>query len=305
MRRLLLPSLLACAFLFAAACGGGNEDRSAGIIHRLLLSSQPSESGTLESFVGRLPDGLSAAETPPQFPGADLIVSSRQAATREASGLGQPASQAAIYLIVLDTDAARPRVFAFYEEALDKEPWQLEASASTEELDTLEFSNPGNLDISGVVTIARGGEDERTTILVSLRDAGARQEELPFELAASLPIPRTFPPDVPVYQGATITGTLFLREPGNENFFLVFLTTDGQDAVVEFYRQTFEGQGWTVEGDTLGLADRISFEDAERDLQGEVFVDRFSQDRQYTEVVIQLRVNPAREPADGAEVPAQ
>jgi hypothetical protein len=302
VRLLRLALLLALPLTLAAACAS-DDDRSAGLIHRLLLAAGTETSGELESFVGRLPEGLPVQ--PPQYPDADIILSSRQPAPLRQD---QPATPEAelprpmLYLIVLDSTDGRDAVFSFYEEALDDDPWQLDATFSSEQLDTLEFTYVEDADISGVVSIARGGEDDRTSILVSLQDAGAlANEEPPFELGESLPVPRTFPKDVSVYGGAVITDTAFLREPGNESYLLVFLTQDNQNDVMEFYRGEFQDNGWTVlAGAPFGLEEQIDFRDENNDIQGQVLADRFSRDRAYTEVRLQVRVNPAREPPGSA-----
>ncbi len=310
----LLPRLLvlAAALLLPAwaACAGDDNERTASIIHRLLLAAVTDTSGELESFAGRLPDGLPVE--PPQYPDAEVVLSNRQPAPLRDSGgaldLATPAPetpQPMLYLIVLDTPDGREQVFDFYEQALDEDPWQLEASFSSEQLDTLQFSDVDDADISGVVSIARGGEDDRTSILISLQDAGAfRREEPPFELGESLPLPKEFPSDVPSYEGATVTQTAFFREPGNQSFLLIFLTTDSQDDVIEFYRQEFQKHGWSVlSGAPFGLAERIDFRDERRDIQGDVLANRFDRDRRYTEVRVQVRENPAREPAGDGERP--
>jgi len=301
--RLALP--LALLLTLAAACAS-NDDRAAGLIHRLLLAAGTETSGELESFAGRLPDGLPVR--PPQYPGADIILSNRQPAPMRESQPAAPDAQTPrpmLYLIVLDTADGREAVYSYYEEALDQEPWQLDATFSSKQLDTLEFTYTDDADISGVVSIARGGEDDRTSILVSLQDAGAFvQEEAPFQLGKSLPVPRSFPRDVPVYGGATITDTAFLREPGNESFLLVFLTEDNQSDVIEFYRGEFQDRGWNVlAGAPFGLEEQIDFRDENRDIQGQLLADRFARDPAYTEVRLQVQVNPAREPP-GSEADA-
>lgn len=316
MRPLFPLALLAGSLvILTAGCGHGDDGRSAGIIHRLLLAAGTEDSGALESFVGELPDGLPV--TPPLYRDADLIVSSRQpapvgdlgaGADPDASGGSVP--QPTLYLIVLDTNDAREPVFAFYEEMLDVDPWQLESSFSTEQLDTLQFSNVEDIDIIGVVSIAHGGEDEGTSILISLQDAGAfLEEEPPFELGASLLVPKAFPRDVPLYRGSTVTDTAFFREPRSESFLLIFLTTDSQEDVIGFYREEFGQRGWKVtEGAGYGLEERIDFRDESSDIQGQVLADRFSPARSYTEVTIQVQVNPARdanEPGEKEATPAR
>ena len=305
MVRFLPVALLTALVLVVAGCSGDDDSRTAGVIPRLLLAAATDGSGTLESFVGRLPDGLPVE--PPRYPDAGLIMSSRQPApfTDTAAGPEQNVPQPTLYLIVFDTADDREDVFAFYEEALDTDPWQLESTFSTGELDTLEFSKVDDADIAGAVSIASGGADERTSILISLQDAGAfREEAPPFEPGASLPVPKEFPDDVPLYAGATITSTAFFRESGNESFLVVFLTTDSQDEIVQFYRDQFHERDWSVlEGAPLGLEERIDFRDEGGDIQGSLLADRFPRDRNYTEVRLQVRVNPSREPASGEETP--
>jgi hypothetical protein len=309
MPRFALASI-ALAVLVLAGCSGGDGDRTAGIIHRLLLASQLEDPSALESFVGKLPDDLPIE--PPLYPEADLIVSSRAPAP-ELDGAAAPGvsdgtvPQPVLYFLVLDTDADREHVFTYYQERLDSDPWQLEGSFSSPLLDTLQFSNVEDPDLSGAVSIARGGDDGRTSILVSLQDAGAFREELPpFEPDPSLPLPKDFPPEIPAYEGAIVTDSAFFREPGSESFLIVFLTKDSQSDVIDFYKDEFEERGWKVTDlAPVELEEQFEFQDPSADIQGELLADRFDADRTYTEVRLQLRVNPSREPPseDGDETP--
>ncbi len=311
MRPLLFVSLLA-GLLLALACGGAEDDERAGdIIHRLFKAALTQDPGRLESFSGELPPDLVERADVPLYPDSDLIVSFREPVTVgdldvEAEGGQEGTPEPVLYLILLDTGDSRQRVLRFYEKMLDQDPWQLMDSFSTEEVDTLSFSKVDDADISGAVSIAEGGGDERTTVFISLQDAGALSAEEPeFELGESLLLPKRFPADVPAYEGATITDTAFSRAPGNESFLLIFLTGDPQDQVIDFYRGVFEGNGWTVEeGDVFGLEGRVTFRDLSGDIQGEVAADRFSLDRDLTEVIVRVQVNPAREePESGEETP--
>ncbi len=307
MRLLASVVALVVLTLAVAACASSDNTRTASAIHRLLLAAASDPSGQLESFAGKLPKGLPVE--PPRYPGSQLIVSSRQPSP--SSNTAAPAAptgnvpQPTLFLLVYDTGASRQEVFSFYQEALDKNPWQLESSLSTGDLDTLQFSDVTDGDITGAVSISTGGEDGRTSILTSLQDAGAfRQATPPYKAPDSLPTPKQFPPDVPLYPGGVTTSTAFLREPANESFLLIFITTDSQSEIVSFYRDEFHKRGWIVqEGAPLGLENRINFHDDANDIQGDLLADRFARDGTYTEVRIQIRMNPARTPA-GSVTPA-
>lgn len=307
MRLLACITALVALTLAVTACASSGNTRTASAIHRLLLAAASDTSGQLESFSGKLPKDLPVE--PPRYPGSQLIVSSRQPSPGSNTGASAtPAAnvpQPTLFLLVYDTGASRQEVFSFYQEALDKDPWQLESSLSTGDLDTLQFSDVTDGDITGAVSISTGGEDGRTSILTSLQDAGAfRQEAPPFEAPDSLPTPKEFPPDVPLYPGGVTTSTAFLREPANESFLLIFVTTDSQDEITSFYRDEFHKLGWIVqEGAPLGLENRIDFHDDANDIQGDLLADRFARDRTYTEVRLQIRMDPARTPA-GAVTPA-
>ena len=310
-RPILAVALLLAAFVAVSACSSGDstdEERIAGIIHRLLVAAGTEGTEQLESFPGALPDDLPV--DPPIYPGADLLVSNRQPAPFtdfESSSSDVP--QPLLYFIVIDTSDSREDVYAFYEEALDEDPWQVQSSFSTEQLDTLQFFYVKDIDIGGVVSITTGGADDRTSILISLQDAGAFvDEEPPFELQPSLTLPRAFPPEIPLFEGATVTGTAFFREPGLQSFLIVFLTTSGQDDVIDFYREAFQANGWTVQDTAaFGLEGRIDFRDAAGAIQGDVFANRFPRARQYTEVSVQVQLDRSRDfasPIDDDDEPA-
>ena len=297
--RLLPLALLAAALAgLALACSSGSgSDSSASLIHRLLLAAGSETSGDLESFAGRLPDGLPA--TPPQYPNAKLIVSSRQPAPVQSTGAGAatPAPgtpRPLLYFIVLDTADARSDVFDYYTQTLDKAPWHLDATFSSQQLDTLQFVDANDADITGAVSVAGGGADGHTSILISLQDAGAFVDATPaYHLRESLPAPKQLPPEVPAYHDATITQTAFLRQADRDSLLVVFLTRDKQTAVIEFYRRAFQANGWSVlDGAPFGLAQRIDFQDSNGNFQGSVIADTFTQDGQYVEVRVQVQLKP-------------
>jgi hypothetical protein len=293
----LLVAVLAGGLLAGLACGGGGSNgETAALIHRLLLAAGTDQAGSLESFPGQLPPGLPVE--PPQYPGAKLIVSSRQPApvSSPADGAtGGDVAQPLLYFIVLDTPDSRQDVYTFYEQTLDQDPWQLESSFSTPQLDTFQFFDVQDADIAGAVSIAQGGDDGRTSILISLQDAGAFLDELPpFDLGESLAVPQDFPAEIPRYPEATVTGSAFFREPASQSFLLIFITLDTGSDVLDFYKQAFQAKGWTVqENEPSSLEERIEYRDADRTVTGEVFTNPFAPSRRYTEVHLRVLLKPS------------
>lgn len=289
---------------FLAACSEGRQDdeRLPSMIHRLLLAAGADDSSGLESFPGVLPPDLPVDL--PLYPGADLIVSSQQPIAADGldaeSGAPGGIARPVLYFIMLDTPDEREAVFAYYREAFDEDPWQVQATASTQGLDTLEFLNVPDIDIGGAVSIVDGGPDGRTSVLISLQDTGAFVEEQEaYDPGERLAVPPGFPEELPLYPDATVTGSAFFREPGVESYLLIFVTTDGQSEVIAFYEEALGEAGLAVEaGESVGVEDIITFEDAPLDIRGEVLADRSLADRTYTEVRIQVQVNPARLPSD-------
>jgi len=194
-------------------------------------------------------------------------------------------------------------VFEYYNDELEEGPWQLASTFSSEEVDTLQFSSVNDADITGIVTVAAGGDNNRTSVLISMQDAGAYREELPpFELGESVPVPNEFPSDIPQYDDGTVTGSAFVREPGNESFLLIFLTEDSRDEVLEFYRTEFQELNWIVQdGTPLGVEERADFHDSEGMIQGDIIVREFERDAKYVEVSVQFRQDPAREEGGAPE----
>jgi hypothetical protein len=294
-------ALLVAGLLIGVACGGGSAGKQdvASIIHRLIVASGGSDTGQLVSYTGRLPDSLPAR--PPEYPGSGLIVSMRRPASTNLATPSPTAgtiAQPTLYFLVYDTPDPRQKVLDYFNAQLDQSPWQLQGTVSTSEFDSLQFAKADDADITGVVSIVRVGDDGHTSILVSLQDAGAFRQQTPvYHPAESLSPPKGFPSDVPLYDGATIISTVFLRQPGNESYLVDFITRDSADRVLTFYRQASADRGWTVlPGAPLGVAQRLDFHDANSDIQGSLLVDAFPQDSAFTEVKLQVQLNPNRTP---------
>ncbi len=304
MRITPLLALLALVVPVAGAglaCSDSGDERLAETLHNILIAGTENPD-SFESFPGRLPPDL--PEQPPLYPGAKLIMSSRQLALPDdVTDTQDDTRRSAVYFILLETEDPASEVFSYYERELDEGGWQLEGTGSTEELQKLLFTLVEDLDITGAVSIARRTGGERTTVLITLGDAGAELvEEADFELGESLTPPAAFPSDVPLYEGGVIVETGFSRLPGSETLFITFLTRDSQDDVIAFYEDALAGNGWSVEdGQAMGLADSIDFSDGTGELEGVVIADRSPRDRSYTEVTLVVNQSSSREPAEPDE----
>lgn len=305
MRLPLLVSFSAIALFVAAACGGdGNEDEHvADIIQRMVVAARGSDTGSVDHFPAELPEGLPAE--PPIYPAAELIGSTRVlapplVADEEDGADADPSAQTALYFIVLDTGDDRSRVSDFYQEELDSDPWQLDASASTQQLDRLDFSNVRDADIAGIVQIVPADDGSGATMFISVQDAGAQVEGEPaFEPGIALTVPRSFPEEMPQYPDAIVTNTAFQRSEDSENFLLISITTDSPTAVVTFYRDELSKLGWAVEEREAAATEvRLHFEDDAGQVEGDLVVDQLPEDAVYTEVDLRLQVRLPQEPAE-------
>lgn len=294
LRLLPLLLLLTLGAVFVPGCGDDDE-RVSDVIQRFLLAGRGDVPTQVERFVGELPDGLPVE--PPEYPDAEILTSTRlqPGAGAVDQSTGEPL-QGAVYFILLDTPDDREEVYRFYEEALDEDAWQVEETASAEDVDRLDFSNVEDIDITGSVTLVQGAEDEDTSILVFLQDAGANTEEkASFDEGGAAILPEKFPSEIPVYEGGVVLGTGSLREPGRENYLLQLITLDSEDEVVDFYRGAFEDAGWTVEeGDPAAGEGALRFESEDGSIEGDVAVQEFVEDDQYLLVRITVQATPPR-----------
>lgn len=272
----------------AAACAGGDgiDEQVAGIVSRTLEQFQPVEV-EVDRFPGRLPDDIPVV--PPQYPGSALVASFRMVT-----------EDTMVYFIILDTADSAGEVLQYYEGALDEEPFQVDASSSSEELTAIQFSTAEVPDVQGVLATSQSSEgDGRTSIFVSLSSPleDSSTEEEPFELGASRPLPRNFPEDVTIYPGSTVIGTYYLRSADGSDFLVTLLTLDAQDDVIDYYREQFGTLGWTVADEAAeDFAVSISFQDSPSPrISGILSADLFTDDPDYTRVDIQIRVQAVDE----------
>ena len=289
----IVPAVIVGLLVLVLAGGGGNGGSSggtAGVIDGF-LRLQPNSNQTVRTYKGQLPPDL-----PSEFPvyqNAKPIVSYAIITTENAS-----------YFSVLTTSSSVDDVFKFFTDALDSDPWQVEAGQSGVDVVGLRFSRPDNADVSGVITIHHSELDNSTSIFLTYEDvAGALAPgtgAVPSLAGQSFPMPPGFPSDVPVYEagkGTTVIDSFFQRGQGGKVFQVVFLTKANQDDVISYYTKEFEGRGWTTTDTSPGgtsFAVSIDFSDVDKTVTGQVSADTFVDDADYTRVELAVQVTAGR-----------
>lgn len=280
----IVPALIVGLVVFFVAGSSSEEDDStaaAGVIDGLMRLGQPNQSN-ITSYAGTLPPEFGTDF--PIYTGAQIVVS-----------IAMASQQGTGYLIVLSTPDDAGEVFAFYNDALDQDPWQVEIGRSSREFTGLRFLRVDNIDVSGDVSLHRSSLDEQTVIYLSYTDisqailpGGATN---PFTAGMTRALPAGFPEDVPIYAGtedSIVLDTYFERGQGGRAFIVTFLTTDSQRDVIEYYREEFEGRGWVVSDAgvaSTSFALGIEFDDgATQTLSGTITADTYEDDPDYTQV---------------------
>jgi hypothetical protein len=265
--------------------GGSDDARASANVGNVISAFSRQEGATINRSDGALPasypDGI------PVHPDARLVSSVEIVNGEDVS-----------YLVAYDVPGARGDVAAFYAQAFEEDPWQLDAVQDSTETSVHQFSRIDDPNIEGFVLSAESEDDRLTTILVSLRVIQGAPEQAagePFEPGESKPLPEGFPSDdVPMYGGATVIETLVQREPGAVNYSVTAVTQDSADDVIAFYRGELEPAGWSVEdagdgGSTLAGAQAVQFASADGTTQGIVVAGELGEDPSFTRVEVQLR----------------
>jgi len=291
----VVPALVVGILVYVLAgndSGGGGSTSGAGILDGFFRLG-PSSDGDVTSFKDKLPPDF-----PKEFPlmSGEKVVASFQIVAKDSTN----------YFAVLSGPKTPDEIYDYYLGILDKDPWQIEVARAAKDFTGVRFSRPDNPDISGDVTVHHSDLDNKTVTYVSLEDSSKKQgsSKKPadaFKLSASRELPPGFPNDIPIYKGrgadSVVTDTYFERGQGGKNFIVSFLTKDGQDDVLKFYRDEFGKRGWTVKDGTSGTRFQLSidFNDASKgEISGSVRTDQFDDDPSYNEISLVLQVSGRR-----------
>ena len=290
----VLPAVIVgiLVYVFAggsSSSGGGN---SAGILEAFLVPGEDSNT-RVASYKGALP-----ADFPeiPLYEGANPVVS-----------FSVMTPEGTTYRAIMTTSATAGEVFTYYQDILDKDPWQVEIGQTGALVTGIQFTRPDNPDVSGVIIVNESELDEVTVIQLIYEDIAAALApgtgpSVPL-LGTSRPLPPGFPETVPIYGGeeTIVIDSGFQRGAGGQVFIVTFLTMDTPDDVIEFYRSEFEAQDWNVvdseNTDTTSFAIGLEFDDGQNQmLSGFLVADTYQEDASYTRVDVQLQVSNAARP---------
>ncbi|MBF6598903.1 MAG: hypothetical protein IVW36_00135 [Dehalococcoidia bacterium] len=295
-------------FIAAGVNGGssGTGGRSQQDVASILNAFSSQQGATSTRFEGKLPPGFPSGI--PTYPGATLVSSLRQVQNTDAS-----------YLIVYDTADQPDKVAKFFDEKLNSGPWQLQGGQTDSNGTVHQFSNTRNPNITGLALIAESKDKKVTTILESIQVvAGATGTQEAYSPGASKALPSGFPSSIPQYPGSVTIQSGYQKQAQGNQYIISLVTKDAASKVLDFYRNKFTGNGWTVSdapdpnatpADSAtpgaasptpsGPATAISFNDAKKQLSGSVSTSKLTQDQSYTRVDVQVALPAAGTPSGG------
>jgi len=287
-RLYLLPltAFLALAFaggFVAVGCGGSSSDSKAQAIVQKFVEAGQSPGTQSQVMLGKVPDDLPADL--PVYPGASLLGS---VVTTGAGGLKDVS-------VLRETGDSVGDVYAFYEQAFDTSRWQIPASTSSGKIAALQFANSSDPNMAGTLVIQP--TDSGSVIYTSLQTAPAETPTSePFKLDPSKPLPRGWPPQIPIYPKANVADTAWSRSSGSVQWQVSLLAVATPKDIIDYYRTQLWNAGFTVTSNPdQGGVSSISFENnlISPPLSGTVTTQTFAQDPTYAQAAIQLQIGAA------------
>ncbi len=279
---IIVPAVVAgvAAWLIASSLsdsGGGGARTSANVASVINAFSQ-GQGGAVRRIEGELPPGLPADI--PSYPGAEVV-----------SSLISVTGDDVVYLVIYDTGARIEDVADHFDGALSADPWQIDGAQDGRDSALRQFTKIDNADVEGLVLLAESKDRDLTTIFLSIQvTSGADDTELEeFVPRVTRQLPEDYPEGIPQYPDAIAIETGFSRAPQGTRYDVSLITKDSISSVLEFFRDEFEGEGWTVTDadpsqSTLADAEAITFESGDASLSGGLVAGEFADDANYTRV---------------------
>lgn len=277
---ILAAGLAALATWFLAGGGSSEDGRVNQGVSNVLNAFGQEQQFTSTRYEGQEPPGFPDV---PRYEGATVVASVRQVQDGDAS-----------YLVVYDTDDDRDDVTAFYRDAFDEDPWQVEQGQDSESSTLFQFSNIEDADIEGIVLVTDSKDADLTTIIVSVQEvAGAPGDAEDFAPGEARNAPEGLP-DLPVVEDAVLVQSAFQRQAGGRLFALSYLSQDDTDVILDFYRADLEDRGYTVEDLPAENAPPggagIGFQHEADGITGTVSVSDFPVDDAYRQIEVQVSI---------------
>lgn len=260
--------------------GGGGSAADVGSVLNAFTAGQGSD--VVKRYEGATPPGYPSDI--PVYPGAEVVASVLQIGGEDAA-----------HLVVLHTDDARDDVAAYYQDALDADPWQVDGAQDARDSSVRRFTKIDDPDIEGIVLAAESADRAVTTIFLSVQVVGgAADADLPpFEAPVTRPLPPEFPGEFPQFPDSIIIQTAYQRAPSGNTHALSLIARTDATAAVDFYREELTGAGYTVEdaspeGSGLEEAVAVSFLSEDGETSGTVVSGNFTEDRNYVQIDVQV-----------------
>jgi len=284
----LIPAIVAgVAVWFLAdmlgAGGGDDDERLERNVANVVNAFTQQQGARTVRYEGQVPPSF--PDDIPQYPGARVV-----------SSLVQVRGDDAQYIVVYDTEDTRQDVGNYFAEAFAEDPWQVEIEQVGRESTVQQFSNIEDADVSGIVLAVESLEDETTTIFMSVQVVGGASDNEPedFEPGASKPLPAGFPgDDIPQYPDSILIESAYQKQPNATQYLISLITRDDPGDVIDYYRETLEERGFTVEdGDPEQNpegGESITFASTDPELSGSVTAFEFADDENYTQVDVQVQ----------------
>ncbi len=286
LRLILSTAFLGLAIAGALVCvacggGGGSNSKAQAIIQKFIEASQSPDTQS-QVVLGKVPDDFPA--NVPVYPGSSLLGS----VVTTGSGGSLKADS-----VLRETSDAVGDVYAFYEQAFDTSPWQIQASTSPGKVAAIQYGNTDDPNLAGTLVIqpeSSGG----SVIYVSIQMAATETPTAePFTPAPSKPLPHGWPSQIPIYPNATIADTAWSRSSGSMQWQISLLAVTTSKDMIQYYRTQLSNVGFTVtsQPDQNGVS-TASFQNTlvSPPWSGTVTTQTFAQDPTYAQAVIQLQI---------------
>jgi hypothetical protein len=235
-RRFLLAGLvlvaLGAGLIAALGCGGGSNSKAESVIGKLLEVGQNPGTDTqvlVDKLPPDLPDGL------PSYPGSSLLGS-----TITTSGGTKSLG------VLSESGDPVDKVYTFYEQELDKDPWTVEISSFPSQAAGVQFTSASDPNLVGAVVIQASGDSSDSLIYLSVQNTSEAASPTPFKVEPSKPLPRDWPSQVPLYPNASITGTAWGRSVGASEWQISFIAQTTATDIIDFYRTQLTNGGFVV-----------------------------------------------------------